>query len=101
MLGAVSPLEFARRFLGFWPDEAQARVLERGSGFPANGAELQQAMGKIDGGGGARGASTVLCTEGDGAGGGSFGQAVGGDAEEGGGVFGGAWTGPQDTGGQG
>lgn len=46
MLAAVSPLEFARRFLGFWPDEAQARVIERAPDFRQMALNCSRQWGK-------------------------------------------------------
>jgi hypothetical protein len=46
MLGAVSPLEFARRFLGFRPDEAQARVLERAPNYRQMALNCSRQWGK-------------------------------------------------------
>jgi hypothetical protein len=46
VLAAVSPLGFARRFLGFWPDEAQARVLDRAPDFRQVALNCSRQWGK-------------------------------------------------------
>ena len=46
MLAALSPVEFARGFLGFHPDDAQARVLERVPNFQQVALNCSRQWGK-------------------------------------------------------